>query len=98
MGEAHPPSVCLCPLAHPALRLRLPNRSLTASAPVAIVICAELDSVIAAEKEFDPQFCAYYLRECLGYHLGQAEREGLSMFRSLCEKHGILFPDPTLVL
>lgn len=58
----------------------------------------ELDSVIAAEKEFDPQFCAYYLRECLGYHLGQAEREGLSMFRSLCEKHGILFPDPTLVL
>ena len=58
----------------------------------------ELDSVIAAQKEFSQEFCAYYLRECLSYHLGKPEREGLSMFRKLCEKHGILLPDPTLVL
>jgi predicted solute-binding protein len=58
----------------------------------------ELDVVIAAQKEFTPQFCAYYFRECLAYHFGPSEREGLSMFRKLCEKHGILFPDPTLVL
>jgi predicted solute-binding protein len=58
----------------------------------------ELDSVIAAEKEFSPEFCAYYFRECLTYHFGQPEREGLAMFRKLCEKHGILLPDPTLVL
>ena len=58
----------------------------------------ELDSVIAAEKEFSPEFCAYYFRECLTYRLGQPEREGLSMFRKLCEKHGILLSDPTLVM
>jgi chorismate dehydratase len=58
----------------------------------------ELDSVIAAQKEFSPEFCAYYFRECLTYHFRQPEREGLSMFRKLCEKHGILPPDPTLVL
>ena len=58
----------------------------------------ELDMVIAAQNEFSPQFCAYYFRECLTYHFGQLEREGLSMFRKLCEKHGILQRDPTLVL
>jgi len=58
----------------------------------------ELDLVIAAQKEFSPQFCAYYLRKCLTYHFGLREREGLSMFRKLCEKHGILPPAPTLVL
>ena len=58
----------------------------------------ELDSVIAAEKEFSPQFCAHYFRECLTYHLGPREKEGLAMFRKLCEKHGILLPDPTVVL
>jgi predicted solute-binding protein len=58
----------------------------------------ELDSVIAAEKEFSPQFCARYFRECLTYRLGPPEREGLAVFRKLCEKHGILLPDATLVL
>lgn len=57
-----------------------------------------LDLVIAAQKEFNPQFCAYYFRECLGYHFGQSERAGLSMFRTLCEKHGILLPNSRLVL
>jgi chorismate dehydratase len=58
----------------------------------------DLDSVISAEREFSPQFCAYYFRECLGYHLGPPEKEGLSTFRKLCEKHGILLADPRLVL
>jgi chorismate dehydratase len=58
----------------------------------------ELDMVIAAQNEFSPQFCAYYFRECLKYRFGQLEREGLSVFRKLCEKHGILVHDPTLVL
>ena len=58
----------------------------------------ELDLVIAAQKEFTPQFCDYYFRECLAYHFGPPERKGLSMFRKLCEKHGILLPDSTLVL
>lgn len=58
----------------------------------------ELDSVIVAEKEFSPQFCARYFRECLSYHLGPAEREGLKLFGSLCERHGILPPQSTAVL
>jgi chorismate dehydratase len=58
----------------------------------------DLDLVIAAQKEFSPQFCEYYLRECLAYHFGKPEREGLSMFRKLCEKQGILLPDSSLVL
>jgi len=58
----------------------------------------DLDLVITAQKEFSPQFCEYYLRECLWYHFGKPEREGLSMFRKLCEKQGILLPDSSLVL
>ena len=57
-----------------------------------------LDLIIAAQKEFSPQFCEYYFRECLAYYFGKPEREGLSMFRKLCEKQGILLPDSSLVL
>ena len=57
----------------------------------------ELDSLIAAEKEFSPQFCARYFRECLTYHLGPREKEGLAMFRKLCERHRILRPSTSLV-
>lgn len=57
-----------------------------------------LDSVIAAEKGFSPQFCAHYFRECLTYHFGPPESEGLAMFRKLCEKHGILLPAATVLL
>ena len=58
----------------------------------------ELDAVIAAQTEFSPEFCEYYYRECLTYHFGPREREGLSAFRKLCEKHAILWPDPRLVI
>jgi predicted solute-binding protein len=58
----------------------------------------ELDVVMAAQKEFSPEFCAYYFGECLSYQFGEREKEGLSAFRKLCEKHRILWPDPRLVL
>jgi predicted solute-binding protein len=59
---------------------------------------SELDSLIAAEREFNPEFCQFYLRECLHYQYGAPEKEGLSMFRKLCEKHGILWHDSRLTI
>jgi chorismate dehydratase len=58
----------------------------------------ELDLVIAAQKEFTPEFCAYYFRQCLKYEFGQPEKEGLAMFRKLCEEHGLLSRDPTPIV
>lgn len=52
----------------------------------------EIDSIIAAEREFSSEFCEQYFRECLSYHFGPEEREGLAMFRRLCEKYEILGP------
>ena len=54
-----------------------------------------LDDVIAADAEFDPSFCTYYLQHCVRFHFGAAEKAGLLMFQSLCEKHGILPPRST---
>ena len=58
----------------------------------------EFDVLIAAEEEFSPEFCEYYLRECLSYEFGLREKEGLSTFRKLCEKHGILWHDSRLII
>jgi chorismate dehydratase len=58
----------------------------------------EFDLLIAAEKEFSPDFCQYYLTECLSYQFGAQEKEGLSTFRKLCEKHGILWHDSRLII
>ncbi len=58
----------------------------------------ELDPLIATEREFSPDFCQFYLRECLRYQFGQQEKEGLSTFRKLCEKHGILWHDSRLII
>ncbi len=58
----------------------------------------ELDSLIAGEGEFNPDFCQFYLRDCLRYQYGPQEKEGLSMFRKLCEKHGILWHDSRLII
>ena len=58
----------------------------------------ELDPLIAMEQEFSPDFCQFYLRECLHYQLGPQEKEGLSTFRRLCEKHGILWHDSRLII
>ena len=54
-----------------------------------------LDQVIAAQRGFSAEFCAYYFRDCLRFTLGDAEKQGLLMFRSQCQKHGILPLDQT---
>jgi chorismate dehydratase len=58
----------------------------------------DLDSLIAAEKKFSPQFCAHYFRKCLTFHLGPAEKKGLMMFQKLCERHRFLPPQRRAVL
>jgi len=51
---------------------------------------AELDRLIAEEKEFDPEFCSRYYREYLRFSFGEREKEGLRTFATLCAKHGLL--------
>ncbi|MDQ6938626.1 MAG: menaquinone biosynthesis protein [Verrucomicrobiota bacterium] len=51
---------------------------------------AALDEVIAGETEFSPEFCAQYFHDYLRFGFGAREKEGLLLFRALCEKHGIL--------
>ncbi|MFL6590687.1 MAG: menaquinone biosynthesis protein [Chthoniobacterales bacterium] len=58
----------------------------------------ELDLLIAAEREFSPDFCQFYLTQCLRYRYGPEEKEGLSMFRKLCEKYSILWHDSRLII
>jgi chorismate dehydratase len=58
---------------------------------------ANLDELIAAEKEFDPQFCSRYYREHLGFSFGEKEKGGLQIFADLCAKRSLL-PKPNLAL
>ena len=58
----------------------------------------ELDLLIAGEREFSPDFCQFYLTQCLRYQYGPQEKEGLSTFRKLCEKHSILWHDSRLII
>ncbi len=51
---------------------------------------AELDKLIAEEKEFDPEFCSRYYRDYLRFTFGEREKEGLRTFATLCAKHGLL--------
>ena len=51
---------------------------------------ADLDRLIAAETDFDRQFCACYYREHLRFNFGEQEKEGLRTFAKLCAKHGLL--------
>ena len=51
---------------------------------------AHLDRLIAAETEFDRQFCARYYRKHLRFGFGEEEKEGLKTFAKLCAKHGLL--------
>ncbi len=53
-----------------------------------------LDRLIAAEKEFSPEFCQHYFRDCLRFQFAEREKQGLLKFRELCEKHRILQPNP----
>jgi chorismate dehydratase len=49
---------------------------------------SRLDDLIAKEK--NPEFCRRYYREHLRFSFGAREQEGLRMFQTLCEKHGLI--------
>ena len=51
---------------------------------------ANLDGLIAEEKDFNPQFSSCYYREHLRFSFGGREKKGLRTFADLCEKHGLL--------
>jgi len=51
---------------------------------------ANIDSLIAGEKEFDRGFCARYYREHLRFSFGEAEKQGLEHFAHLCVRHCVL--------
>ncbi len=51
---------------------------------------ANLDALIAAEEDFDHEFCRVYYRENLRFDFGEKEKEGLRVFQKLCAKHGLL--------
>lgn len=51
---------------------------------------ANLDALIAAEEDFDHEFCKVYYNDYLQFHFGEKEKEGLRVFQELCAKHGLL--------
>jgi len=51
---------------------------------------AALDQLLDEPAEFPREFRLRYYRNYLRFGFGAREKEGLLMFRSLCEKHGIL--------
>jgi chorismate dehydratase len=51
---------------------------------------ANIDNLIAGEKEFDRGFCDRYYREHLQFRFGKREKEGLRAFHQLCQKHDLL--------
>jgi predicted solute-binding protein/REP element-mobilizing transposase RayT len=58
---------------------------------------ANLDGLIATEKEFDHEFCSRYYRERLCFSFGEKEKEGLQVFAGFCAKHSHL-PKANLAL
>jgi chorismate dehydratase len=51
---------------------------------------ANMDKLIADEKEFDRSFCDRYYRQHLRFSFGEREKEGLRAFHQLCQKHDLL--------
>jgi predicted solute-binding protein len=51
---------------------------------------ADIDNLIAVEKEFDRGFCGRYYREHLRFSFGESEKKGLRAFQELCQKHDLL--------
>ena len=51
---------------------------------------ADIDNLIAAEKEFDRGFCGHYYRDHLRFSFGEREKKGLRAFQELCQKHDLL--------
>ena len=51
---------------------------------------ADIERLIAEEKEFDHDFCRRYYREHLRFGFGEKEKKGLHAFASLCARHRLL--------
>jgi chorismate dehydratase len=51
---------------------------------------ADIENLIAEEKEFDTEFTRRYYRDYIHFDFGEKEKQGLHVFQSLCEKHGLL--------
>jgi chorismate dehydratase len=51
---------------------------------------ANIDNLIADEKEFDRSFCDRYYREHLRFSFGEREKKGLRTFHQLCQRHDLL--------
>jgi chorismate dehydratase len=51
---------------------------------------ANIDNLIADEKEFDRSFCNRYYQEYLRFSFGEREKKGLHAFHQLCQKHQLL--------
>ena len=51
-----------------------------------------LDRLIAEQD--DPAFCARYYREYLRFSFGTRDQEGLRMFDTLCQTHGLVQKRP----
>jgi chorismate dehydratase len=51
---------------------------------------ANIDKLIAEEKDFDRDFCARYFRDHLRFTFGEKEKNGLRRFHRLCQKHRLL--------
>jgi predicted solute-binding protein len=49
-----------------------------------------LERLIAAEEDFDSQFCSRYYCKHLRFSFGEKENKGLRTFADLCVKHGLL--------
>lgn len=50
-------------------------------------LISKRESRMATQK---PEFLSFYFEKCLRFQFAAREKEGLIMFRALCEKHGIL--------
>src|SRR2546430_13238267 len=51
---------------------------------------ANIDGLIAEEKDFNHDFCRRYYRENLRFNFSEKEKEGLKIFQKLCEEHDLI--------
>jgi chorismate dehydratase len=51
---------------------------------------ADIDKLVADEKEFDHDFCRRYYRENLRFNFGEKEKAGLREFNRRCRKQRLL--------
>lgn len=51
---------------------------------------ANIDELIADERDFDQAFCARYYKDHLRFSFGEREKQGLRTFQQLCENHGLV--------